>query len=384
VDADDFRAIRAAVRELIRSSVLPREEQIEDDDAIPAELRSQAAEMGLFGYALPEEYGGLGVTMSEDVQLAFEFGYTTPAFRSLFGTNNGIAGQVIAKFGTEQQKATYLPRMAAGELIGSFALTEAEAGSDPAGLRTTAKRDGDGWVINGGKRYITNAPLADLFVVFARSDPAQTGGRGISSFVVATTTPGVSVGPRDKKMGQAGAWTAEVFFDDVRVGAEALVGEEGRGYAKALTVLSRGRLHIAALCVGMAQRVLDESVAYAATAKQGGAPIGRFQLVQAMLADMHAELLAARSMVVDVASRYDTGEDTSVGPSSAKLFCTEMVGRAVDRAVQVHGGLGYLRTTAVERFYRDARLFRLYEGTSEVQRLIIGGGLLRAAGMSRA
>jgi acyl-CoA dehydrogenase len=383
VDADDFRAVRAAVRELIRGSVLPREEQIEDDDAIPAELRAQAAEMGLFGYALPEEHGGLGVTMSEDVQLAFEFGYTTPAFRSLFGTNNGIAGQVIAKFGTEEQRKKYLPRMAAGELIGSFALTEAEAGSDPAGLRTTAKRDGDGWVINGGKRYITNAPLADLFVVFARSDPAQTGGRGISSFVVEATTPGVTVGPRDKKMGQAGAWTAEVFFDDVRVPDEALIGEEGRGYAKALTVLSRGRLHIAALCVGMAQRVLDESVAYAASAKQGGAPIGRFQLVQGMLADMHAELLAGRSMVLDVAARYDTGEDTSVGPSSAKLFCTEMVGRAVDRAVQVHGGLGYLRTTAVERFYRDARLFRLYEGTSEVQRVIIGGALLRAAGMSR-
>jgi acyl-CoA dehydrogenase len=383
VDADDFRSVRAAVRELIRGSVLPREEQIEDDDAIPAELRAQAAEMGLFGYALPEEHGGLGVTMTEDVQLAFEFGYTTPAFRSLFGTNNGIAGQVIAKFGTEEQKQKYLPRLAAGELIGSFALTEAEAGSDPAGLRTTARRDGDGWVINGGKRYITNAPLADLFVVFARSDPAQTGGRGISSFVVETTTPGVTVGPRDKKMGQSGAWTAEVFFDDVRVAASALIGEEGRGYAKALTVLSRGRLHIAALCVGMAQRVLDESVAYAATAKQGGAPIGRFQLVQGMLADMHAELLAGRSMVLDVAARYDTGEDTSVGPSSAKLFCTEMVGRAVDRAVQVHGGLGYLRTTAVERFYRDARLFRLYEGTSEVQRLIIGGGLLRAAGMPR-
>ena len=383
MDADDFRAIRAAVRELIRGSVLPREEQIEDDDAIPAELRAQAAEMGLFGYALPEEHGGLGVTMSEDVQLAFEFGYTTPAFRSLFGTNNGIAGQVIAKFGAEEQRRKYLPRMAAGELIGSFALTEAEAGSDPAGLRTTARRDGDGWVINGGKRYITNAPLADLFVVFARSDPAQTGGRGISSFVVEAATPGVTVGPRDKKMGQAGAWTAEVFFDDVHVAADALIGEEGRGYAKALTVLSRGRLHIAALCVGMAQRVLDESVAYAATAKQGGAPIGRFQLVQAMLADMHAELLAGRSMVLDVAARYDTGEDTSVGPSSAKLFCTEMVGRAVDHAVQVHGGLGYLRTTAVERFYRDARLFRLYEGTSEVQRVIIGSALLRAAGMSR-
>jgi acyl-CoA dehydrogenase len=371
------------VRQLVRESVVPREEQIEDEDRIPDDLRAQAADMGLFGYALPEEHGGLGVTMTEDVQLAFEFGYTTPAFRSLFGTNNGIAGQVIAKFGTDEQKKKYLPRLAAGELIGSFALTEAEAGSDPAGLRTTARRDGDEWVINGSKRYITNAPLADLFVVFARTDPAERGGRGISSFVVEAATPGVGVGPKDKKMGQSGAWTAEVFFDDVRVAADALLGEEGRGYAKALTVLSRGRLHIAALCVGMAQRVLDESVAYAATAKQGGAPIGRFQLVQGMLADMHAELLAGRSLVRDVAARYDTGEDTSVGPSSAKLFCTEMVGRAVDRAVQVHGGMGYLRTTPVERFYRDARLFRLYEGTSEVQRVIIGGALLREAGMAR-
>jgi acyl-CoA dehydrogenase len=383
VDAEDFRQVRNAVRRLVRESVVPREEQIDDEDRIPDELRTQAAEMGLFGYALPEEHGGLGVTMSEDVQLAFEFGYTTPAFRSLFGTNNGIAGQVIARFGSDAQQRRYLPGMAEGRLIGSFALTEAEAGSDPAGLRTTARRDGDDWVINGGKRYITNAPLADLFVVFARTDPESKGGRGISSFVVETATPGVTVGPKDKKMGQAGAWTAEVWFDDVRVPADALIGEEGRGYAKALTVLSRGRLHIAALCVGMAERVLDESVAYAATARQGGAPIGRFQLVQAMLADTHAELLAARSMVRDVAERYDSGEDTSVGPSSAKLFCTEMVGRAVDRAVQVHGGMGYLRSTPVERFYRDARLFRLYEGTSEVQRLIIGGALLRAAGMAR-
>lgn len=383
MDAEDFRQIRDAVRQLVREEVVPLEEQIEDEDRIPDQLRAQIAEMGLFGYALPEEFGGLGVTMSEDVELAIEFGYTTPAFRSLFGTNNGISGQVIARFGDEAQKKKYLPGLSAGELIGSFALTEAEAGSDPSALRTSARRDGDSWVINGSKRYITNAPLADLFVVFARTDPEEKGGRGISSFVVETSTPGVTVGPKDKKMGQSGAWTAEVYFDDVHVPAEALIGEEGRGYAKALTVLSRGRLHIAALCVGMAQRVLDESVAYAATAKQGGAPIGRFQLVQAMLADMHAELLAARSMVRDVAARYDTGEDTSVGPSSAKLFCTEMVGRAVDKAVQVHGGLGYLRTTPVERFYRDARLYRLYEGTSEVQRVIIGGALLREAGMPR-
>ncbi|SDE83507.1 acyl-CoA dehydrogenase [Blastococcus fimeti] len=383
MDADDFRQIRDAVRQLVREEVIPLEERIEEEDRIPDELRAQIAEMGLFGYALPEEYGGLGVGMVEDVQLAMEFGYTTPAFRSLFGTNNGIAGQVIAKFGSDEQKKKYLPGLAAGDLIGSFALTEAEAGSDPAGLRTSARRDGDSWVINGSKRYITNAPIADLFMVFARTNPEEKGGRGISSFAVETTTPGVTVGPKDKKMGQSGAWTAEVFFDDVRVPAEALIGEEGRGYAKALTVLSRGRLHIAALCVGMAQRVLDESVAYAATAKQGGAPIGRFQLVQAMLADMHAELLAGRALVREVAERYDSGEDMGIGPSSAKLYCTEMVARATDNAVQIHGGMGYLRSTPVERFYRDARLFRLYEGTSEVQRVIIGGGLLREAGMAR-
>jgi acyl-CoA dehydrogenase len=383
VDAEDFRQVRDAVRRLVREEVLPLEERIEAEDRIPDELRARAADMGLFGYALPEEYGGLGVTMAEDVELAEELGYTTPAFRSLFGTNNGIAGQVVARFGSPEQREAWLPRLATGEVIGSFALTEAEAGSDPAGLRTSARRDGGEWVLTGTKRYITNAPLADLFVVFARSDPGQRGGRGISTFLVPAGTPGLTVGPKDATMGQAGAWTAEVVLDEVRVPAGALVGEEGRGYAKALTVLSRGRLHIAALCVGMAQRVLDESVGYAASARQGGAPIGRFQLVQAHLADMHAELLAGRALVRDVAARYDSGADTSLGPSSAKLFCTEMVGRAVDRAVQVHGGLGYLRSTPVERFYRDARLFRLYEGTSEVQRLIIGGGLLRAAGMPR-
>jgi acyl-CoA dehydrogenase len=383
VDAEDFTQIRDAVRQLVREVVVPREEEIDLDDRIPEELRGAAADMGLFGYALPAEYGGLGVSMSEDVELAFEFGYTTPAFRSLFGTNNGIAGQVIARFGSEEQKEAYLPRLSSGELIGSFALTEAEAGSDPAGLRTSARRDGDGWVISGAKRYITNAPLADLFVVFARTDPEEKGGRGISSFVVDAKAPGVTLGPKDLKMGQAGAWTSEVFFDAVPVAADALIGEEGRGYSKALTVLSRGRLHIAALCVGMAQRVLDESVGYAATARQGGAPIGRFQLVQALIADMHSEWLAGRAMVREVATRYDSGEDTSIGPSSAKLWCSEMVGRATDRAVQVHGGLGYLRTTPVERFYRDARLYRLYEGTSEVQRVIVGSGLLRAAGMPR-
>ncbi|EHB56509.1 Isovaleryl-CoA dehydrogenase [Mycolicibacterium rhodesiae JS60] len=381
MEDEDFSQIRSAVREFVRKQVVPAEQEIEDADAIPERIHRGAAELGLFGYALPEEYGGLGLDMREDVQLAFEFGYTAPAFRSLFGTNNGIAGQIINRFGTDAQKSTYLPRLATGESIASFALTEAEAGSDPAGLRTKARADGTDFVISGQKRYITNAALADLLLVFARTDPESTGGRGISTFIVERTRDGVTVGPKDHKMGQAGAWTSEVTFDDVRVPAEQLVGgEPGRGYANALTVLSRGRLHIAALCVGLAQRILDDSVAHAATAKQGGAPIGRFQLIQAHLADSYTEINAGRAMVIEAAAAYDSGRDRSLGQSAAKLFCSEMVGRVADRGVQVFGGAGYMRTTSVERFYRDARLYRIYEGTSEVQKLIIAKQLLREEG----
>lgn len=379
MDVEDFEHVRRAVRAFVRTEVVPREREIEEADEIPPAVRAGATDMGLFGYALPIEYGGLGVSMVEDVQLAFELGYTTPAFRSLFGTNNGIAGQVISKFGTPDQKDHWLPRLVAGE-IASFALTEAEAGSDPSGLRTSARRDGDSWVLNGQKRYITNAALSDLLIVFARTDASEPGGKGISSFIVDTRSSGVTVGPKDSKMGQAGAWTSEVFLDDVRVGADRLIGGvEGRGYANALTVLSRGRLHIAALCVGLAERICEETVRHAAASKQGGRPIGEYQLVQAHLADSHAEAMAARSLVLDVARRYDSGEDLSVGPSSAKLFASEMVGRVADRGVQVHGGMGYMRETPVERFYRDARLYRIYEGTSEIQKVLIGRALIKDA-----
>lgn len=380
MDAATFAQVLSTVRQLVRDRVIPAEREIEDTDRIPDELRAMAAEMGLFGFALPEKYGGLGLTMAEDVRLGFELGYTTPAFRSMFGTNNSIAGQMIAKFGTEEQKQEFLPKLASGEAIGSFALTEPEAGSDPAGLRTTARKDGDAYVVNGGKRFITNAPLADYFVVFARTDPEAVGGRGISAFIVDAKTDGLTVGPKDHKMGQAGAWTADVTFDDVRVDAGRLLGnQENRGYQAALSVLARGRLHIAAVCVGLAQRVLDESVRHAAVTKQGGQPIGNYQLVQAHLADCYTEIRAGRALVKEAADDYDSGTDTSTGPAAAKLFCSEMVGRVADRGVQVHGGMGYMRETAVERFYRDARLFRIYEGTSEIQQLVIGRALLKAA-----
>ncbi|HKN54411.1 MAG TPA: acyl-CoA dehydrogenase family protein [Amycolatopsis sp.] len=376
MDAEDFGHVLAAVREFVRKEVVPRETEIDERDEIPAEVRAKAAELGLFGWALPEEYGGLGLRMAEDVRLAIELGYTTPAFRSLFGTNNGIAGQAIVNYGTPDQKTRWLPRLAAGQAIASFALTEAEAGSDPSGLTSRAVREGDRYRVSGAKRFITNAPLAEVFVVFARTDLESTGSRGISALLVPAGAPGVTIGPHDAKMGQAGAWTSEVFFENVEVSTDALIGEEGQGFGIAMASLARGRLHIAALCVGMAERALEEAVEYARTARQGGQVIGQYQLVQALLAESYAELAAGRAMVHDAAGEYDSGEDRKLGPSSAKLFCTEMLGRVADRAVQVHGGMGYVRGVTVERIYRDARLFRIYEGTSEIQKLVIARQLL--------
>ncbi|GAA4552991.1 acyl-CoA dehydrogenase family protein [Amycolatopsis samaneae] len=380
VTPEDFQPILSLVRDFVRAKVVPREREIMDTDAIPDDLRGQAAEMGLFGYAIPEEWGGLGLDLTQDVELAMEFGYTALALRSMFGTNNGIAGQVLVNFGTDEQKAAWLERIASGEVIASFALTEPGAGSNPAGLRTKAVRDGDDWVIDGEKCFITNAPIAGLFVVFARTRPADASGTGIAVFLVPADTPGVEVAAKDKKMGQEGAWTANVSFTEVRVPSSSLVGgDEDTGYRAAMTSLARGRVHIAALAVGTAQRALDESIAHATTATQGGTPIGDFQLVQAMLADQQTGVLAGRALVRETAKRYVSGEDRRIGPSAAKLYCTEMAGRIADLAVQIHGGSGYMREMPVERIYRDVRLLRLYEGTSEIQRLIIGGGLVRGA-----
>jgi acyl-CoA dehydrogenase len=380
VGADDFEQIRAVVHDFIRTKVVPRETEIMETNAIPDDLRAQAAEMGLFGYAIPQEWGGLGLDLTQDVELAMEFGYTSLALRSMFGTNNGIAGQVLVNFGTDGQKKQWLEGIASGEVVASFALTEPGAGSNPAGLRTKAVRHDDEWVIDGQKRFITNAPIADLFIVFARTRPADESGTGIAVFLVPADTPGVEVGVKDKKMGQEGAWTADVSFDGVRVPASALVGgKEEAGYKAAMTSLARGRVHIAALAVGAAQRALDESVEYAASATQGGKPIGSFQLVQAMLADQQTGVMAGRALVRDAAAKYVSGEDRRTAPSVAKLYCSEMVGKVADLAVQIHGGTGYMREVPVERIYREVRLLRLYEGTSEIQRLIIGGNLIRAA-----
>lgn len=374
MDADDLAAVLASVREFVRSEVVPLEERIDDENAVPEEIVAQCKAMGLYGFAIPEEYGGLGMTLTEETQLAFELGWTTPALRSLFGTNNGIAGQVLLQGGTDDQRRSWLPRLASGEVTASFGLTEADAGSDPSGLATRAVRDGSDWVLDGTKRYITNAPIADVIMVFARTNRDAPGNRGISTFLVPAGTPGLSVGPKDRKMGQAGAWTADVHLDGVRVPADALVGgPDGldRGFRIAAKCLAHGRAHIAALCVGMAGRLVHESVEFASTREQGGRPIATFQLVQGLIADSVTDHYAGRALVLDVARAYDAGTDKVQGPAAAKYFASEMVGRVADRAVQIHGGAGYMRGVAVERFYRDARLFRIYEGTSQIQQVII-------------
>ncbi|MHA7649552.1 acyl-CoA dehydrogenase family protein [Mycobacterium sp. ML4] len=380
VGDEDFQEILAQTRHFIRTAVVPREQEILDEDRVPDDLRDQARKMGLFGYAIPQEFGGLGLNLVQDVEMAMELGYTSLALRSMFGTNNGIAGQVLVGFGTDQQRARWLASIASGDTVASFALTEPGAGSNPAGLRTKAVRDGQHWVIDGQKRFITNAPVADLFIVFARTRPADDKGPGIAVFLVPADTSGVEVGVKDAKMGQEGAWTSDVSFTEVRVDDSALIGgNEDIGYRAAMTSLARGRVHIAAIAVGAAQRALDESVAYAATATQGGTPIGTFQLVQAMLAEQQTGVLAGRALVRDTARRWVDNSDRRIAPSAAKLFCTEMAGKVADLAVQVHGGSGYMRGVPVERIYRDVRLLRLYEGTSEIQQLIIGSNLVKAA-----
>jgi acyl-CoA dehydrogenase len=383
MDESDFRDVLASVRQFVRERVVPIEVEIDEKDEIPESIRDACKSMGLYGFAIPEVYGGLGLPLSQEVRLVFELGYTTPALRSMFGTNNGIAGHVLIEGGTTEQRDEWLPKLASGEVTASFALTEADAGSDPSTLTTSARRrtdrPGDDWVINGAKRYITNAPLADVFMVFARTDPDAPRQRGISAFLVRRGTPGLSVGPRDHKMGQFGAWTSDVYLDDVRVPQEALVGgPDGvdRGFVTAMRCLAHGRAHIAALCVGMAERLVDESVEFVRTREQGGAKIGSYQLIQGLIADSVTDHRAGKALVEATARAYDDGSDTIVGPSTAKYFASEMVGRVADRAVQVHGGSGYMRGVAVERFYRDARLFRIYEGTSQIQQVIIARGVI--------
>lgn len=378
LDSETLDQLLETIRRFVRERLVPLEHEVAENDAIPAEIVNAMREMGLFGLSIPEEHGGLGLTMEEEVRVAFELGRTSPAFRSLIGTNNGIGSQGIVIDGTGEQKRKYLPRLASGELVGSFALTEPEAGSDAGSLRTSARRDGDFYVLNGTKRFITNAPVAGLFTVFARTDPASTDARGVSAFLVEAGTPGLSFGPPDRKMGQKGAHTCDVIFEDCRIPADAVLGgREGQGFKTAMKVLDRGRLHISAVCVGASKRLIDDSLRYAAERRQFGKPIAEFQLVQAMLADSRAESYAAECMVMETARRKDAGQDVSTDAACCKMFASEMVGRVADRAVQVHGGAGYIADYGIERFYRDVRLFRIYEGTTQIQQIVIARNMVR-------
>jgi len=381
MDRDVLDQFRTTLRRFVRERLVPLEQQVAEEDRIPDEIRAAFAEIGLFGLSIPEEYGGLGLDLAEEVELVIELGWTSPAFRSMFGTNVGIGSQGILIDGTEEQKQNYLPKLASGEMVASFALTEPDAGSDAASVRTRADLQGDHYVVNGTKRYITNAPHASIFTLMARTDPGNKGAGGVSAFIVDAKSPGIRIGKPDKKMGQRGAHTADVIFDNVKVPAANVIGlKPGQGFKSAMKVLDRGRLHIAALCVGVADRLIHEALSYARERKQFGQPIAEFQLVQAMLADSRTEAYAARCMVLDASRRYAAGENVATEASCCKLFASEMVGRVADRAVQIHGGAGYMQEYAVERFYRDVRLFRLYEGTSQIQQLVIARNMLREAG----
>ena len=379
-DQETLNILLDTIARFVRERLMPIENEVAESDRIPDDVVAEMKELGLFGLSIPEEHGGMGLTMEEEVLATFEVGRTSPAFRSLFATNNGIGGQGIVIDGTDAQKAHYLPKLATGEIIGSFALTEPDAGSDAASLRTAAVRDGDHYIINGTKRYITNAPEAGIFTVMARTDPGKRGASGISAFVVERGTPGLSLGQVDKKMGQKGAHTCDVIFENCRVPASALIGgREGVGFKTAMKVLDKGRINIAAICVGVSERMLDDALRYALERKQFGKHIAEFQLIQAMLADSKAELYAARCMVIDAARRRDAGHDVGTESACAKLFASEACCRIADRAVQIFGGAGYLAEYGIERFYRDVRLFRIFEGTSQIQQLVIARNMIRAA-----
>jgi acyl-CoA dehydrogenase len=379
-DPQTLDALLNAVNRFVRERLVPAEALVAETDEIPPDIVRGMKDLGLFGLTVPEAYGGLGVTMEEEVMVMLAMGQTSPCARSLFGTTVGIGSQGILLDGTEAQKAKYLPRLATGELIASFALTEPDAGSDAASLRTTAVREGDHYVVNGTKRFITNAPHAGIFTLMARTNPEDKGAGGVSAFIVEAGTPGLSIGKKDRKMGQRGAHTADVIFENCRVPASQLIGgREGQGFKTAMKVLEKGRIHIAAICVGVAERMLRDALNYAVERKQFGQPIAEFQLVQAMLADSQAELYAARCMVIDAARRRDEGFNVSTEASCCKLFASEMCGRVADRAVQIFGGAGYISDYGIERFYRDVRLFRLYEGTSQIQQIVIARNMVQDA-----
>ena len=370
-----------AVRELSQKVLKPAEKRLNRTDGIPDDLTNALKEIGLFGISIPKEYGGLGYTMEEQVRLTLEFCQASCVYRSRFSTTIGLTSQAILDFATDEQKQKYLPAMALGNCTGAFALTEPEAGSDAGALTTTAIKNGNvGWILNGEKRYITNAPQADVFLVMARTESNSTGSNGISAFLVDATQPGIKIGDPPKMLGNEGSHVCYVWFEDCQVPFESLVGNvEGRGLKAALRGINHARLHVAATCVGQAIRIIDEMTSYASKRQQFGQPIGKFGQIQALLADSQSEMVAGRALCLDCAKTFDKGKEIPFTDiASAKLFCSEMVSRVADRAVQIMGGLGYMEDLSdVPRLFRDVRLFRIFEGASQIQQANIAKAMLR-------
>jgi acyl-CoA dehydrogenase len=379
LDPEIFDTLIDTIRRFVAERLRPLEGEVEDADAIPVHIVEEMKALGLFGLSISEEFGGLGLTMVEECRVAIELGRTTPAFRSTFGTNVGIGSQGIVLAGTSEQKAEWLPKIASGEVISSFALTEPDVGSDSGAVKTRAVRDGDVYRITGTKRFITNADKAHVFTLMARTGD-EPGARGVTAFLVPRDLPGITIGEPEKKMGQKGAKVADVILDNVEVPASLRLGEEGQGFKIAMQVLDRGRLHISAVCVGVAERLIADCVAYATERKQFGKPIAGHQLIQAMIADSKTEAMAARALMLETAAAKDAGQNTTMEAAATKYFASEMVGRVADRAVQIFGGAGYIADYGIERLYRDVRLFRIYEGTSQIQQLIIARETIKRGG----
>ena len=378
MDPDVFEQFIEQLHRYVRERLIPAEKEIIETDLIPPAILDEMRDMGLFGLTMPEEHGGAGMNVTQYARTINTLSYAMPAFRSIISINIGMVCSALKNGGTEAQKAQWLPRLAAGE-IASFGLTEPGSGSDSAGMQTMAVKSGNGWVLNGTKRYITNAPFAKVALIMARtSKEALPKNAHVSAFLVPMDTPGVSVGKTDKKMGQSGSHIADIILDNVQLPADALLGlEEGKGFVTAMQSLDNGRISVGAAATGYARRALDSAIRYANERKAFGEPIANFQLIQQMLADSEIEIYAAESMMADVTARADAGENVLRKAAAFKVFASEMCGRVVDRVVQVYGGAGYLAEYDAERFFRDARIYRIYEGTTQILQLQIAKHMLR-------
>ena len=380
MDTDTFEQFLDQLERYVRERLLPAERETIENDAIPEDILDEMKEMGLFGLTVPEDFGGAGLNTSQYSQVVKTMAYAAPAFRSIFSINVGMFNSAIKNGGTDAQKAEWWPRIAAGE-IACFGLTEPGSGSDSAAMQTTARPDpdGNGWILNGTKRYITNSPQADVALIMARTEKdALPKNAHVSAFIVPMDTPGMSTGSPDKKMGQSGAQVADVIMDDVHVPGDALLGgETGKGFVFAMKSLDNGRISVGAASTGYARRALDSALRYASERKAFGEPIANFQLIQQMLAESETEIYAAECMMADVAARVDRGENTITKAAAFKVFASEMCGRVVDRVVQIYGGAGYLAEYDAERFFRDARIYRIYEGTTQILQLQIAKHMLR-------